>query len=104
MKPIEDSSRKTRQWSQYSLWCNLAAVLIVVTQYYTQWVWLILLVDVLVLAGLGFFFKACYECVRAKTWRAFAAFMPALVFQIAILASVGLAFWYYWSKADGAHS
>ena len=104
MKRIEDTSERTRVWSQRSFWCNLAAILTVVAQYYTQWVWILLLVDVLVLAGLAFFFKACYECVRAGTWNAFAAFMPALLLQIAILATVGLAFWVFWSTPDSAHS
>jgi len=104
MKPSPDSSKGPRKWSRWSLWSNLAAIVIVGAQYYTQIIWIIFLADVLVLAGLAFFFKALYDCVRARTWGALAAFLPAMVLQIAILVTVGVAVWYFWSKPDSAHS
>jgi hypothetical protein len=72
--------------------------------YYSQFLWIFLLVDVFVLAGLAFFFKALYDCLRARTWGALAAFLPALVLQLAILSTVGLAVWYFWNKPDTVHS
>jgi len=109
MKPVEESSKGTRKWSRWSLWSNLAAILaaamvVAAGGYYPQLYWFFLFVDVFVLAGLAFFFKALYDCVRAKTWGAFAAFLPALVLQLSILAIVGLMVWYFWNRPEPTHS
>src|SRR4051812_7772248 len=103
MKQIEESSKTTLKWSLRSFWSNLAAAVVALLAVYIN-VWIFLLVDVLVLAGLAFFFKALYDCVRAKTWNAFIVFTPALVVQIVMLVVIGVAFWSFWTMPDSAHS
>lgn len=104
MRSIEDSSQGTRRWSQISFACNLVAILLVGLQYVMQFMWIVLLVDVFVIAGLAFLLKALYEYFCVKTWNAFVSVTPALVLQIVISAAVGLVFWYFWNKPDSAKS
>ncbi len=94
MTPAEEESLKnTRRWSRFSVCSNLATLLLAVVEYCSGYAWIVLAVDVLVLAGLAFFFKAFYECVRARTREALVKFLPALVVQLVILAMVGVAVW-----------
>jgi hypothetical protein len=98
MKSAEESLRATRRWSRFSFGCNLVAVLSALAEFYSGYNWIVLVVDLFVLSGLAFFFKAAYESLQLRTWQGVVAFLPALILQVALLVTVGLVFWFFWSK------
>lgn len=103
MRPIEDISQSARRWSRFSLACNGAALVLAGLLYVTHFIWIVLIVDVFILAGLAFFLRAFYHFLRAGR-EALGSFLPALLLQLVLLIAVGTAFWIFWNKPDIAQS